>query len=96
MCERRWLGEVARCGLHSALHSSLYARPSLRASVTASFRTSLAGLFPPPATLLDGTAEHTTAQEAEPGVRRAPAAVRRTAEDGVDVPAATPAHPERA
>ena len=33
--------DVSRCGLHSALHSSLYARPSLRASVTAPFRTSL-------------------------------------------------------
>jgi hypothetical protein len=29
-------------------------------------RTSLARLFPPPATLLDGTAEHTKAQVVEP------------------------------
>jgi hypothetical protein len=40
---RRWMRwDVSRCGLHSALHYSLYARPSLRASVTAPFRTSLA------------------------------------------------------
>ena len=33
--------DVSRFVLHSALHYSLYARPSLRASVTAPFRTSL-------------------------------------------------------
>jgi hypothetical protein len=93
----RWMRcDVSRCGLHCALHSSLYARPSLRASVTASLRTSLAGLFTPPATLLDGTAEHTKAQAVEPDARREPAAVRRTAVDGVAAPAATPVHPARA
>ena len=33
---------AARCVLHCALHYSLSARPSLRASVTAPLRTSLA------------------------------------------------------
>ena len=52
--------------------------------------------FPPPATLLDGTAEHTKAQVDAPEVRREPEAVRRTAEVGEVVPAATPVHPVRA
>jgi hypothetical protein len=65
-------------------------------SVTAPLRASLAGLFPPPATLLDGTAEHTKAQVADPVARREPVAVRRTAVAGAAAPAATPVHPDRA
>ena len=49
----------------------------------------------PPA-LLDGTAEHTKAQVAVPVARHDPAAVRRTADAGVDVPTAAPEHPARA
>jgi hypothetical protein len=60
------------------------------------FRTPLAGLFPPPATLLDGTAEHTKAQADEPEVRSVPVAVRRPAAPGAVDPAAAPVHPERA
>jgi hypothetical protein len=82
--------------------------PSLAASCTAAspggcaapcvppFRTPLAGLFPPPATLLDGTAEHTKAQVDVPAVRRVPAADRRTAVAGVEKPATAPVHPARA
>ncbi len=53
-------------------------------------------LIPPPATLLDGTAEHTKAQDVVPDVRRVPVAVRRTAVVGVEVPTAAPVHPARA
>jgi hypothetical protein len=86
----------ARCVLHSALHSSLYARPSLRASVTASFRTSLRLPDPPPAALLDGTAEHTKAQVEVPVNRPIHSAARRTAGAGEEMPATAPEHPERA
>ena len=53
-------------------------------------------LTPPPATLLDGTAEHTKAKVAESEPRNVPDAVRRTAAPGVAIPAAAPEHPVRA
>ena len=76
----------------AALHSGISGRgsacrpPGLRS----------AGLFPPPATLLDGTAEHTKAQAVAPDARRVPVAEPRTEDVVVEVPAAAPDHPERA
>ena len=59
-------------------------------------RTSLRWTVRPPATLLDGTAEHTKPKVVEPEARRAPVAERRPADPGDAAPAAAPAHPERA
>ena len=50
----------------------------------------------PPATLLDGTAEHTKAQVAAPAVRIVPAVARRTDVVSYVAPVAAPVHPERA
>ena len=76
--------QAARCVLHYGTCGRAPPAPSGPA-----LRTTLAGLFPPPATLLDGTAEHTKAHVDGPVARCAIAAVRRTGVLGGDVVSAT-------
>jgi len=68
-------------GLSPSITAPCPAHRHLRSSLAAGLRCGLRSLYliPPPATLLDGTAEHTKAQVVIPVVRRAPAAARQTA-----------------
>ena len=93
MCRSIRSSLTASCTPLSTPASTLVPRCGLPLRLRYGLRS--AYLIPPPATLLDGTADHTKAQVVVTVDRHEPVANRRTVVAGEVKPATAPVHPPR-